>query len=373
MEKIPTPKIETPLEEIPNPLESKAFDLSSNKNNNYEITITNNIKYITFIGARKDTFKTESFYLKKNIENLKQNKYFLMFDNLKEIYDEIINLMNNNNPILIEDECHKILLKLPISTTKIKEIIFEMEAKEKTDKEKIIELYSIINNMKSSYDKQISELNYKINELYSYKEEQDKKINELKSIIEKNNNINKIIDSNIFNDSLIINKNKKYISCLKKWISPNDIFFKTKLLFRKSNNGDSYEEFHRLCDNKGKTLVLIQALEGFIIGGYTTKDWNTSGRWDKDEKSFLFSLTKGQIFPIIKNADKAILRDKDIGPWFAYIGFNDTGKGNLSQGKYIYKPKEKILFENFNEIIPNEKCNRFFDVKELEIYKIDIY
>ena len=45
----------------------------------------------------------------------------------------------------------------------------------------------------------------------------------------------------------------------------------------KSSNGDSYEEFHKLCDNKGTTLVLIKAKEGFIIGGYTIHDWDISG------------------------------------------------------------------------------------------------
>ena len=35
-------------------------------------------------------------------------------------------------------------------------------------------------------------------------------------------------------------------------------------LFRKSINGDSYNEFHRLCDNQGKTITLIQTKDGLI-------------------------------------------------------------------------------------------------------------
>ena len=50
-------------------------------------------------------------------------------------------------------------------------------------------------------------------------------------------------------------------------------------MFRKSTNGDSFEEFHKLCDNKRTTLVLIKAKEGFIIGGYTTHDWDISGKY----------------------------------------------------------------------------------------------
>ena len=60
-----------------------------------------------------------------------------------------------------------------------------------------------------------------------------------------------------------------------------------------------------------------------------------------------------------------------IGPWFAYIGCRDGGKSNLTQGTFYYKDKEEMSFENYNEIIPNEKKDREFKVKEIEIYKID--
>ena len=158
----------------------------------------------------------------------------------------------------------------------------------------------------------------------------------------------------------------------KKWISPNDIRFTTQLLFRKSKNGNSFEEFHRLCDNQGKTFVLFQGKEGFIIGGYTTKDWNTTGDWYEDDKSFLLSLTKWQIFPIKKNCD-SIRGSKDNGPWFACIGFRAEGRKNFTQEIFYYKDKEEENFENCDEIIPNNKCDRYFDVKEAEIYKIDFY
>ena len=190
--------------------------------------------------------------------------------------------------------------------------------------------------------------------------------------MEENNNYKKFLNNpNIFDDSVIINQNLKYIFDLKKWISPDNISFTTKLLFRKSINGDSFKEFHRLCDHKGKTLVLIKGEEGFIIGGYTTVDWDTSGNWYKDDKSFLFSLTKSQIFPIKAGKD-SIRGCIDNGPWFAFIGFKSYEKNNLSQGYFYYqKHPNHECFENFNNIIPNEKKNRTFNVTEVEIYQIN--
>jgi len=406
MEQIPPPIISSKVEEQ-KPLESKIFNMKSDKNNIFEIIIFKTNKYIILKAKKLKADISNIYYSKNDIEIIKKNKYFLMFDNLNDIYDEIINLMNKNNPNIKEDS-NKLLISIPLSIIKIKEIILEINEKEKSDKEKIKELYEMINNLKILYNNEIKELdnkvqnqnniiqeqnnkitninniiieqNIKINNINNIIQEQNKKIkeqynkiNELNNKIEKQNEKIDILDNitlKEFNDSIIINKNYSYILNLQKWISPKSINFATKLLFRKSENGDSYDEFHRLCDNKGKTLVLIEGEEGFIIGGYTTKNWDKSGNWYKDDKSFLFSLTQGKIFPIIKGKN-SILGRGDIGPWFAYIGFNEKGKGNLSQGRYVYKNKNDIHFENYDEIIPNEKNYRFFDVKEVEIYQIN--
>ena len=44
------------------------------------------------------------------------------------------------------------------------------------------------------------------------------------------------------------------------------------LLFRASDDGKMAVNFHRCCDNKGPTVVLIKHGE-FILGGYTSKSW----------------------------------------------------------------------------------------------------
>jgi len=98
-----------------------------------------------------------------------------MFDNLNEIYDEIINLMNKNNPNLKED-LNKLLISIPLSITKIKEIILEINEKEKTDKEKIKELYEMINNLKLLYNNEIKELDNKVQNQNKIIQEQNNKI-----------------------------------------------------------------------------------------------------------------------------------------------------------------------------------------------------
>ncbi len=92
-------------------------------------------------------------------------------------------------------------------------------------------------------------------------------------------------------DSLIIKNNIKYNTTLKKWINPNQKI-KAKLLYRLSRDNHLYETFHKLCDNKGPTLTLIEAVEGFISGGYTPLDWDSKTKWKEDKDTFIFSLTE---------------------------------------------------------------------------------
>ena len=46
------------------------------------------------------------------------------------------------------------------------------------------------------------------------------------------------------------------------------------LIFRASSDGKSGADFHRCCDNKGPTLIVIQSKE-YIFGGYTSKSWTS--------------------------------------------------------------------------------------------------
>ena len=373
MDEILSPITPSAKEDNEKILDSQTIEIESDKKNKIEMKIIKKVTKIIFEAKNKTSIETISYYSKQTIEEIKMNKYFLMFDNLEEIYDEILNLMKNNNVYLTEENC-RLIINIPLSNTKIKEIKIVLNKKEKSDKDKIDDLYLIIDNMKSYYNK-------KIDELTNINQQQNNKIKELNDKIENLKEIiNEIKDSKnqpkienaktIFNDSLILNKNNDYISNLNKWINQREGQFKTQLLFRKSINGNSFNDFHRLCDNQGKTLVLIQTLNNLIIGGYTSKDWDTSEKWYKDDKSFLFSLTKGRIFPIKKNC-VAIYGRKDLGPWFAYIGLGDTERKNLTQGKFYYKENENDqCFENYNEIIPNDKKDTYFDVKEVEIYKI---
>ena len=168
-------------------------------------------------------------------------------------------------------------------------------------------------------------------------------------------------------DSSIIKDNNLVIFGLNNWKEN----IKTQLLYKKSRDGNDFNTFHNLCDNKGKTLTLIQSSEGFIIGGYTPLEWNRNSGWKNDNDTFLFSLTNKRIYKKKDNNTFSIYCGEDQGPWFPLIGFRETGKKNMSQGQFLYKENPgDTYFEGINEIIPNENKDRFFNVKEVEVYKL---
>ena len=64
---------------------------------------------------------------------------------------------------------------------------------------------------------------------------------------------------------------KNHHSALISWLPP---YATCSLLFRASDDGKTPADFHRCCDNKGPTLVLIKS-EEYIFGGYTVQSWDS--------------------------------------------------------------------------------------------------
>ena len=143
-----------------------------------------------------------------------------MFDTIDEIINEINLLLEKNSPSIIE-ESEGIILKIPLNTSKIKEITFFINKKTKNNNEKIDELYLIISHLKNQINKELlfklNEQNDEINELKNIVNQQNNEINNFRKIIEEQNKKIEILIQNskekkekIFEDSIIIGNNENY-------------------------------------------------------------------------------------------------------------------------------------------------------------------
>ena len=253
------------------------IEINSDKNNVFSLILSaDNYSYLIIKANKKNDLYNKSFSNKFAVDKIKENKYFLMFEDLKEICDELSDRIKNKEMKLIEN-ANNLIFIISLPSTKVKEIAFELNEDQKNDKDKIKDLNELIiklnnemNKLKNENQKEIDGLKYNFNkgindlkniidnqnkeikELNKENSENKKEINELKNIINnQNNEINelkkqmklwlKINESKemILKNSLIINNNIEYNKLIKNWINP-DKKIEGELLYRLSRDGDQF-------------------------------------------------------------------------------------------------------------------------------------
>jgi hypothetical protein len=75
--------------------------------------------------------------------------------------------------------------------------------------------------------------------------------------------------SGALESSSILKGEIAFIQQLQKWLGEK---CKWNLCYRASQDGWRAQDFHRHCDNKGPTVVLVKA-NSCIFGGYTDQNW----------------------------------------------------------------------------------------------------
>jgi hypothetical protein len=70
-----------------------------------------------------------------------------------------------------------------------------------------------------------------------------------------------------------------------------------------------------LCDDKGPTITIFKSKPGRVFGGFTQQSWNDKSEYKKDEKAFIFSMDRKQIYRVVQ-AQKAIYCRSNCGPSF---------------------------------------------------------
>lgn len=78
------------------------------------------------------------------------------------------------------------------------------------------------------------------------------------------------------------------------------------LIYQGKQHGfSSASHFHSRCDNKHKTLTIVESTNGNIFGGYTDLAWSTGSVYKSDPNAFIFSLVNSHgravKFPIKSN------------------------------------------------------------------------
>ena len=372
------------------------IELSSDKNNSHSIEFNLN-NYIEIIAKQINNIIHQTFSSKYSFEEIRENKYFLQFDTLDEIFEEIKDKIYNNK-IIIKENDNKLILNISLSDNE--DIIFELKPINKNSNDRLNELSYIITKLnmeikdiknenihlkkgieqltnefsdKKDKEEQLkNDINQLKDEIIQLKNDKTQLINEnihLKNLVTKLNEKSNILwkERNKIEYSKIINGKEKYYERLKNWINPSKKL-KAELLYRLSENGDNKSTFHELCDNKGPTLTLFHVNDENIVGIYSTLSWDSISYWKKDMDTFIFNLNKNQKYKKLKN-DYSIYCDILCGPFTNYFGcyINNSMKSITHCANNINK-----YYDKGSEILPSNNQTKEYDLIETEVYKIII-
>ena len=137
-----------------------------------------------------------------------------------------------------------------------------------------------------------------------------------------------------------------------------------------SENGYESKDFHRYCDNKGPTLIIIKTTNNKIFGGFTPLNWGKeyTKLYDDKNQTFIFSLNLMKKYNIIDIKKEAIIWDELYGPRFGCDDFRintDMKRGKTYANKFC-----NFLSNNNLELTGGKGESGEFETEELEVFKI---
>ena len=153
-----------------------------------------------------------------------------------------------------------------------------------------------------------------------------------------------------------------------------------ELLYRGSRDGFGASDFHRLCDNKGKTLTLIKNTSGHAFGGFASIPWTSPSSYEhkKAPGSFLFTLTnmhgiQPTKFPLKdENDGNAVCHDTDYDP--AFGGGHDlriSSKCNSSASSSAnFGSTYNDTTGKGSSIFTSNVSSNNFQVQEIEVFMV---
>ena len=360
------------------------FSGFSDKKNKINFNIINTDDYIEFFADISDSIFKKNFYLKESESNLMKNSFLLTGGNISGIFKILEFYYLTKKAFRIIEFNDSIKLIFDIEHPLIKNVEFILLESKMNQNSDLFKLSNYVYNIQATEikylkernninEKSISSLNNEIKDLKNIINDLRNKISYIENKYESQNQLypKYPINENIFNSKINFD-----VNLIKCWL--NNRRFKATLLFRMSEDGDSYYAFHSKCDNKGITITFIETTTGMKFGGYTELNWDCSNKRKNDDSTFLFCFNYKEKYTKSKDnySIDCITNDGPKFGWGPQIEFGFAQRG-LKRGRSI-KSDGNTFTLNGTYFIKEQNINNnnkeyVFDTKELEIFKIDYY
>jgi hypothetical protein len=154
---------------------------------------------------------------------------------------------------------------------------------------------------------------------------------------------------------------------------------RASLIYRGSHDGFAAKSFHDACDGHKNTVVIVETREGWIFGGYSPCEWDSSYKYKQDDTrtSFLFTIKNPHgvaptVFPLKEDRKQcAIYSFPSRGPIFGG-GCDLFVSDNCDANNKSYTRGFGDTYENTTKLDGRTffTGDRNFVVKEIEVFEI---
>ena len=100
-----------------------------------------------------------------------------------------------------------------------------------------------------------------------------------------------------------------------------------RLLYSPTFDANTKEDFHKKCDNKGSTIVLVETSNGRRFGGFTSLSWKSNDQWVNDPCACIFSFDTHKKYKLLL-PQYSYYGGPGYGPHFGVndqLGFYNSG------------------------------------------------
>ena len=309
--------------------------------------------------------KIELIYENKFIFSffLKINKYFKMFDTLEEIVQDL-NELNKKGLIKLSKnikENYDLILNIELNKEQY-EIKLELLLKDnKISLSKMSQNLDLIEKKYELLEKENKELKDSLSQYKLSLDNNEKQLKQLITLHQMNSSIMITLEElNLITKQIEKNMNKKVI----------DI----KQLYKGTRDGEGMNNIKQRAFNIENIILLVRSKSGRRFGGFTSlyfEEISGSDYYKSDDKSFVFSLDKKDIYPIV-NKDQSMRLSIDrafmFGPNDIWIYGNFlSGKSGNGLGGYTYQRTFDYKGENAALSGIN---GEYFALQEVEAYQV---
>ena len=163
---------------------------------------------------------------------------------------------------------------------------------------------------------EVASLKNKINELTERMISLENKLEKLES--KKKNNYG-------LTDKII--KTEEEINELFSFIS-NGRERQFRLIYSPTLEANKKEDFHKNCDNKGSTIILVETTNGRRFGAFASLSWKSNDQWVNDPFACIFSFDNHKKYKLLL-PQYAYFGGAGYGPHFGLgdqLGFYNNGQ-----------------------------------------------